>query len=299
VRLVVDVGVVDVLGLPLGFEDAVEVGDDVVEGAGDAAAGVVDAGGAGAGGEDGAVDDVLDVDEVAELLAVLEDARGLSAADLLGELEDHAGGGAFVGLARAVDVEVAEADDDLGGVFAGPAAGEVVELDFGEGVDVGRFGRLVDFVDAGGDAVGGGGGGVDEAGFAALEVVEEVAPRFDVVVGLVELVVVGGVGDGGEMEDEVDFASAEIALEVELGEVAGDEVALVALEVFEVAGAEVVDDGEVGVGEAFGEFVYEVRADKSGAAGDEEVFVHGIRLANEMHGSENSCGLTVAKATTG
>ncbi len=120
-------------------------------------------------------------------------------------------------LVRAVDVEVAEADDDLRRIFAREAAGEIVELDFGEGIGVGGLGRLGDFVDAGGDAIGGGGGGVDDARFAAGEIIEEVAPRFDVVMNLAELVVIGGVGDGGEMEKKVDLASAEIVLEVDGG----------------------------------------------------------------------------------
>jgi len=70
------------------FSTPVQVRDDVVEGTGHAAARVIDARGARPRGEDRAVHDVLHIDEVADLLAVLEDARRLVAADLLCELED-------------------------------------------------------------------------------------------------------------------------------------------------------------------------------------------------------------------
>ncbi len=108
-------------------------------------------------GEDRAVHDVLHVNEIADLLAVLENARRLPAADLLRELQDHAGGRALVRLARAVDVEVAQADHDLRRIFARESPREIVELHLGERVDVGRLRLLVDLVHAGGDAVGRGG----------------------------------------------------------------------------------------------------------------------------------------------
>lgn len=137
--LVEGVGVVEILGLEVSAEGAVEDGDDVVEGAGGAGAGVVDARFAGSGdGSDGELDDVFDVDEVAALFAEFEYAGILAGFDLLGELVDHASGGAFVSFAWAVDVEVAQAYDVAGGVGAEEEACEVFELDFGEGVDVGR-----------------------------------------------------------------------------------------------------------------------------------------------------------------
>ncbi len=101
---------------------------------------------------------------------------------------------------------------------------------------------------------------------------------------LAELVVVGRVGDGGEMgrvgdggemENEVDLGPAEVVLQVHGGEVPGDDVAFEALQVFEIAGAEIVHHGELGLGITAGHFVDQVRPDEAGPAGDDDVLVHG------------------------
>ncbi len=80
------------------------------------------------------------------------------------------------------------------------------------------------------------------------------------------------------MENKVNLPPAEVLLQVELREVARDHIALVALEVLEVAGTKVVDHGDVGLGIAAGDFVDQVRADKAGPAGDDDVLVHGATL---------------------
>ena len=166
----------------------------------------------------------------------------------------------------------------LRGIIARKAAGEVVELHLRERVDVGRLRRLVDLVHACGDSVGRGGGSVDDPGLATLEVIEEIAERLDVVVGLPELVVVGRVGDRGEMENEVDLAAAKIMLQVEELHVGCDHVALEALEILERTGTKIVHDGQVRLGITPGHFVDQVRSDKAGPAGDDDVFVHNIYL---------------------
>jgi hypothetical protein len=201
----------------------------------------------------------------------------LIAPDLLRQLQDHAGSGALVRFTRPVDIEVAQADHDLRRIFARPAPRQVIELDLGKGVDVGRLRRLIDLVHAGGDAISSRGRGIDEPSLAALEVIEEIAPRFNIIVRLPELVVVGRVSDRGEMENEVNLATAEIMFQVKLRQVARDDVALEALEILEVAGAEVIHHGQLGLGVALGHFVDQVRPDESGSAGNDDMLIH-----NEM-----------------
>lgn len=64
----------------------------------------------GAGGEEVGMDDVVDVGEVAGLLAVAVDEGGFAGGDGFGEGGDDGGVGGVGVLARAEDVEVTEGD---------------------------------------------------------------------------------------------------------------------------------------------------------------------------------------------
>src|SRR5690606_34368318 len=75
-----------------------------------------------AGAGHGAFDDIVDVDLIARLRTVGEDARAVAGEHLRGELVDHAGHFALAGFAGAEDVEVAEADDPGAGAI-GAASG--------------------------------------------------------------------------------------------------------------------------------------------------------------------------------
>ena len=116
--------------------------------------------------------EVFDEDEVAALLAVgvaagaLEHADGAGVLELAGEVVDDAGHAAFVLLARAVDVEVAQADD--GALhLRHEAADVVVEDELGVAVDVERALVGRDLGELGAGTVDGRGGGVDEGNLAA------------------------------------------------------------------------------------------------------------------------------------
>ena len=71
------------------------------------------------------------------------------------------------------------------------------------------------------------------------------------------------------MEDRVEFFVAELLLPIERREVLRDEIALVAGEVLEIAGAEIIDHGQPRVRHSLLEREHEVGADKTGAASDE------------------------------
>jgi hypothetical protein len=223
------VGIVEIVGLEIGFQDAIEFGGEFVEGIGSAGAGVEDAGGLGVHGEEVGVDDVVNVDEIAVLLAGGEDAGAFAGTHLLGELVDHAGEAAFVGFAGAVDVGVAEADDGIG-EFGGVAGGEAFHANFGECVAIegivglgfghGGLGAAVDAATA----------GPDDAGFALDGPVQDGAEGFDIVeqhaVGVIDCGAVGGddAGNAGLVEDDVEGAEIAHGLDV-IALAEGEEIA--------------------------------------------------------------------------
>ena len=73
------------------------------------------------------------------------------------------------------------------------------------------------------------------------------------------------------MENAVEFFVAELVLPIELRQILRDEIARVAGEILEIAGAEIVDHGQARIGELFLQLQDEIGADEAGAAGDEEV----------------------------
>jgi hypothetical protein len=88
---------------------------------------------------------------------------------------------------------------------------------------------------------------------------------------LLELVVVGGVGDGSEMKDGVEPFLSELFAPIEFGQVLCHEIAPVAGQVFEIAGAKIIDHSETRLGESFLQSKGKIGADKTGPAGDDEV----------------------------
>lgn len=138
---------VDVRGAGVGVDDfGVGVGGgldglgEIEDGGFGAGADVVRlADGIGRGGPEVGPDDVVDVDEVAGLCPVAVDGDGLVVAGLFKEDGDDAGVGT-VGLARAVDVEVAERDRvEAVQVVVAPSVmvdGEFVDAVGGVGLEV-------------------------------------------------------------------------------------------------------------------------------------------------------------------
>src|SRR6185369_911145 len=86
--------------------------------------------------------DIADEDEIAHLPAVLVAMRTLEQLDLAVGLElvvvveSHRGHAALVGFARAIDVEVAEADDLRRWALRQPLANDLIEQELGVAIDV-------------------------------------------------------------------------------------------------------------------------------------------------------------------
>ena len=157
---------------------------------------------------------------------------------------DHARRHAFVRFARTVNVEVTQADDDPILRFLRGALGEIVHDRLREGVNVRRRGAVRFHAGRARGAIGGGGGRVDDSRLVRLREIQEPAKAFHVVVHLDELIVQGRVGDRGEMKNRVEFFVAELLLPIERGQILRDEIAAVAGEVLEIAGAKIVDHGQ-------------------------------------------------------
>ena len=71
------------------------------------------------------------------------------------------------------------------------------------------------------------------------------------------------------MKDRVEFFVSELLPPIERGQILGDEIALVAGQVFEVAGAKIIDHRQPRVRHSFLEGKDEVGADETGATCDE------------------------------
>ena len=68
------------------------------------------------------------------------------------------------------------------------------------------------------------------------------------------------------MKNRVEFFVAELLLPIERGQVLRDEIAAVAGQVLEIAGAKIVDHGQPRLGHSFLQGEHEIGADKTGAA---------------------------------
>ena len=73
------------------------------------------------------------------------------------------------------------------------------------------------------------------------------------------------------MKNRVEFFVAELLAPIERGQILRDEIAVVAGEILEIAGAKIVDHGQARVGKFFLQREGEIGADEAGAAGDEEM----------------------------
>ena len=173
-------------------------------------------------------------------------------------------------FARAVNVEITQADDDPSRNVARGAVRQVVHHRFRKCVNVRGRGAVRFHTGRARRAIGRGGRRVDHARLVRLREIQEPAKALHVVVGLDELIVQGRVGDRGKMEDRLEFFVAELLLPIERRQVLGDEIALVAGEVLEIAGAEIIDHGQARVRHLFLEREHEVGADKTGAASDQD-----------------------------
>ena len=88
---------------------------------------------------------------------------------------------------------------------------------------------------------------------------------------LLELIVVGRVGDGREMKNSVELFVPELFAPIESGQVGRHKIAKITGQVFEVAGTEIVDHGDARVRVFFLEPEGQVGADKTGAAGNDKI----------------------------
>ena len=86
--------------------------------------------------------DVVDVDEVAALAAVLEHQRRLAGREAAAEEAGHTGVGRVAGHPRSVDVVVAQGGDG-DAVLASEGRAEVLLVELGRGVHVAGIGRRV------------------------------------------------------------------------------------------------------------------------------------------------------------
>jgi hypothetical protein len=220
------------------------------------------------------VDDVVDVDVVACLLAVSEDRGPAAVQHLAAEDRDHAGLAERV-LPRAVDVAVAERDgresvetgEDLA-VLLGAELGETVRRLRRDPVVLGRRHRLQLAVD------GAACGGVDEAPHPVrLRRAQHVGGALDVDAGVGRRVGhrLAHVDLGGEVEDHLgpeardDVVHGLRLSDVDVGERGAVRDRL--LEVLALAGREIVDHGDLVT--AREKRVDEIRSDEAGAAGNE------------------------------
>src|SRR5204863_8847011 len=109
------------------------------------------------------------------------------------------------------------------------------------------------------------------AGLSRLGERKQTPEALHVVVGLLKLIMVRRVGNRGEMKNGVEFFVTKLFTPVQPGQVSGNKIATVVCEVLEIARAKVVDHSQSRIREACLQFQYEIRADKTGAAGHNQV----------------------------
>ena len=88
---------------------------------------------------------------------------------------------------------------------------------------------------------------------------------------LLELVVICGVGDRREMKNGIKSFIAELLPPIKRGEILRDEIAAVSDQVFEIAGAEIINHGQARTRKPLLQGQGKIGADEAGAAGDDEV----------------------------
>ena len=130
------VRVLDVFGLEIRAERVIEDLDEIIKRTRLPGAEVIDAALQGFERAQTTVHDVLHINEIALLFAVLEDARALTGGHLPRQVIDHARRHPFVRFARAVDVKKAQPDDHPIGLFISRATRDVVHDRLRKRVDV-------------------------------------------------------------------------------------------------------------------------------------------------------------------
>ena len=88
---------------------------------------------------------------------------------------------------------------------------------------------------------------------------------------LLELIVIGGVGDGSEMKNGVELFVAELFAPIQLCQIGRNEIAAVPGEILEIAGAKIIDHSQARLWKFFLQRERKVGADKTGAAGDDQI----------------------------
>ena len=86
-------------------------------------------------------------------------------------------------------------------------------------------------------------------------------------------------------KNAVEFFVAELLPPIERREIGGDKIAAVTAQIFEIAGAKIIDHRQARLRKFFLQRESEIRADEAGPAGDEkvEVFrVHGAQFSDRL-----------------
>src|SRR6266550_1861527 len=134
--LVMGVRIIEVIGLKIGLQSAIQNKDELVKRSSLATAEIVNSARAGIERANRSIHHILHINEIAALFAVFENARALASAHLLRQMINHACGHAFVRFARAINIEVTQSHDDPIRILAREPGGEIIHDRFGKGVDV-------------------------------------------------------------------------------------------------------------------------------------------------------------------
>ena len=86
-----------------------------------------------------------------------------------------------------------------------------------------------------------------------------------------ELIVQCGVGDRGEMKNRVELFVTKLLAPIEGRQILRHEIAAISGEILEITRAKIVDHREVRLREFFLQHQREIRADETGAAGDDQI----------------------------
>ena len=92
---------------------------------------------------------------------------------------------------------------------------------------------------------------------------------------LLQLIVIRRIGDRREMKDRVERFIAKLFLPVERRQILRNEIATVTGQILKITRAEIVNHRNTRVRESFLQSQREIRADETGAAGDNKVKARG------------------------
>ena len=89
---------------------------------------------------------------------------------------------------------------------------------------------------------------------------------------LLELIVIGRVGDRGQVKDGVELFVTELLSPIECRQIRRDKIATISLKIFEIAGAKIVDHGQADVRNFFLQSERQVGADEAGPTGHDDIW---------------------------